>query len=319
MTNLLELITRTKGIEYLLALGFLFSFVGFWQWCRCAEEKKLITRVAPLATVSLIFAVLASTVIASPATATLGAQKSPSVDKSYYLANSYSSAKSAAHKMGPDVVACQTCHHHSSNGSTQPCSSCHNESVDANAADKPGLKAAYHQACADCHKEAFSGPMSCTKCHSESPEIATVKMGSPSPVTPPAMSHPLLDHSNCFACHAPEGQLPLPANHANYKTNVECLGCHKSQAGSLTASTVTLVQKDAQQTPAQPAARPAAPSAQQAPASVPATAAPVKVSHSVASRENCTACHQVGAGAKPMSSSHRGRTDSTCLTCHKAG
>ncbi|MCL4533544.1 MAG: cytochrome c family protein [Bacteroidetes bacterium] len=323
MGSFLELITRTKGIEYLLALGFLFSFVGFWQWCRC-REKRLIVRLAPLAVVALIFAGLASIVITSPATATPKTQELPSVNQAQYLANSYGSAKTAAHEHSPDVVSCQACHHHSPDGSIQACSSCHKDTVDANAADQPGLKAAYHRLCNECHTGALSGPTSCTKCHATSPETAAEKKPSPSAVTPPEISHSLLDHANCFTCHAPQGQLPLPANHANYKTNVECLGCHKSSAGDLTASTIPAVQKkDTQQTPAQPASQPAtqpaAAPAQAAPATAATTAAPAKISHSVTGRENCATCHQVGGGMKPMPSDHTGRTDSTCLACHKAG
>ena len=344
MGSFLELITRTKGIEYLLALGFLFSFVGFWQWCRC-REKRLIVRLAPLAVVAIVFAALASMVITSPATATPKATESPSVDQAQYLANSYGSAKTAAHEHSPDMVACQACHHHSPDGSIQACTSCHKDTVDANASDQPGLKAAYHQLCNECHAGALSGPTSCTKCHATSPDAANEKKPIPSTVTPPEIEHALLDHTNCFACHVPNGQLPLPANHAGYDTNVTCLGCHKSPTGDLTASNMPVVQKpmaqkkDAQQvltpTASQPAAQPAAQLGQPAPkptaiaaapttasaaASAPnAAAGPAKLSHPVAGRESCTMCHQVGAGPKPMPSDHTGTTDSTCLACHKAG
>ena len=339
MGSFLEMMTRTKGIEYLLALGFLFSFVGFWQWCRC-REKRLILRLAPLAVVALVFAALASMVIISPAAATPKTPGSPSVDQTHYLANSYGSAKTAAHEHSPDVVTCQACHHHSSDGSIQACSSCHKDTVDVNAADQPGLKAAYHQLCNECHAGALSGPTSCTKCHATSPDAANEQKPIPSSVTPPEISHSLLDHTNCFTCHAPNGQLPLPANHANYDTNVTCLGCHKSPVGDLTASTMPVVQKpavqkqDAQQahtpTASQPATQPAASATQgapapvasptpAAPASAATTAAPPKVTHTLEGRDNCTTCHQVGGGMKPMPSDHSGRTASTCLACHKAG
>ncbi len=332
MSGLLELITRTKGIEYLLALGFLFSFVGFWQWHHY-KGGRLIVRIAPLGVVALLFAAGASMVISSPATATPRTQEFPNVDQAHYLANVYGPAKFAAHEMSPNVISCQTCHHHSPNGQPQPCSSCHSEPFDGTAMEKPGLKAAYHQRCADCHKEAFSGPMTCTNCHSENPEAANLKKDSPSAVTPPEIAHPLLDqYANCFACHATGGPLPLPGNHSVYRANVECLGCHKASAPNPTASTIPTVQKgEVVQPAAQPAPQAATqsapavaappaptPAAQAVSAPAAATGGPNKLSHPVAGREGCTMCHQVGAGMKPMPADHNGRTDPTCLGCHKA-
>lgn len=344
MSGLLELITRTKGIEYLLALGFLFSFVGFWQWHH-HRGNRLVVRLAPLAVIALLFAASASMVISSPATATPRAQEFPNVDQAHYLANAFGPAKFAAHEMSPNVISCQTCHHHSPDGQPQPCSACHSEPFDGTAMDRPGLKAAYHQRCTDCHKEAFAGPMTCTNCHSENPEAASLRKDSPSAVTPPEISHPLLDrYSNCFACHVQEGPLPLPGNHSSYRANVECLGCHKASAGNPMASTVPTVQKkEVVQPPAQPAPQPSAqqaaqpapqPAAQSAPtaAALPApapaaqptsapaatTGGPGKLSHPVAGRERCAMCHQVNGGMKPMPADHNGRTDPTCLACHKA-
>jgi hypothetical protein len=324
MSGLLELITRTKGIEYLLALGFLFSFVGFWQWQQY-RGNRLVVRLAPLAVVALIFAIGASMVIASPATATPRAQEFPNVEKEHYLANAYGPAKFAAHEMSPNVISCQTCHHHSTNGTIQACSTCHNEPFDGTASDKPGLKAAFHQRCAECHQSAFAGPMTCTNCHSENPDEANLKKDSPSAVTPPAIAHPLLDqYGDCFACHRAGGPLPLAENHSGYRANVECLGCHKPSTGNLTASTIQAVQKkDVQQAPVQPVQQPAAaaqpapaPAAQ--PAAAPAAGSPSPLSHPVAGREACTTCHQVNGGMKPMPAAHAGRTDPTCLACHKA-
>ncbi len=363
MNGLLELMTRVKGIEYLLALGFLFSFVGFWQWHH-NRGRGMITRVAPLALIAAVFGGLAALVIMSAPTATK-AQEFPTVDQAHYLANIYGPAKFAAHGMSPDVISCQTCHHHSPDGQPKPCKDCHQDPFDGQAtagqattqtasqvSDKPGLKAAYHQRCADCHTEAFSGPMTCTNCHTEKPDATEFHAKAPFPATAPDISHGLLDrYSNCFSCHNPEGPLPLPGNHKDYKANVECLGCHKP-AVTEQGETIRTMQKPVAPAPAapapapaaqpaapapaaepaapaaapaaQPAAQPApapaaqpaaAPAAQPAPAAAPS--APKTLSHPVAGRENCTMCHQVGGAMKPMPADHSARSNSTCQACHK--
>ena len=56
----------------------------------------------------------------------------------------------------------------------------------------------------------------------------------------------------------------------------------------------------------QPARADAAPSEQAKP-----------ISHPLEGRENCTACHQLGAGVKAMPADHAGRTSDSCLMCHK--
>ena len=284
METQLELMTFTKGITYLLALAFLFGFVAFWQWQQ-HRGRGLAIRVIPMVVVSFSFLFLVSTCVGTPATATSAAPKAPStqdwpsVDDAHYLANTLGPAKFAAHEMGPDVVSCQTCHHHSDQ--PKPCSDCHSEPFSAESPNMPGLKAAYHQKCTQCHTEALNGPMTCVNCHSENPEAAEVaKDQSPSPATPPAISHPLLDrYANCFACHVAEGPLPLPGNHSEYRANVVCLGCHKPSSGNQMLSfEVTLPE------PQPAAAAPAAPAEQ--PATTQA-AGPAKVSHPVAGREDC--------------------------------
>ncbi len=332
MNGLLEFFTRVKGVEYLLAVGFLISFIVFWQWHHF-KGRGLVVRVAPLAAVALVFAVAAAMVITSPAGSTK-AQEFPSVDQAHYLANIYGPAKFAAHGMSPEIISCQTCHHYSPpDQPPQACSTCHREPFDGQATDKPGLKAAYHQRCADCHKTAFSGPQSCTNCHTEKPEAENVKAKSPSPVTAPDISHELLNrYANCFSCHVPEGPLPLPGNHKDYKANVVCLGCHKPSVAT-PGVTIGTVQKPATAAPgtsapaggaglspapaaapaAQPAAQPAA-----APAPAPQPAGPKPTTHSIAGKENCTMCHQVGGSMKPMPADHSARSNATCVACHKA-
>lgn len=312
MNGLLDLITRTKGIEYLLALAFLFTFVAFWQWHE-HKGRGLVKSAAPLAILGLVFAGLATAVITSPATATQDARKWPSVDQAHYLANIYGPAKFAAHDMGPDIISCQTCHHHSKNGQPGPCSECHTQPSNG---EKPGLKAAYHQRCADCHVQAFSGPMTCTNCHTERPEVTEFKKKHPFPAVAPSIRHELTDgFSDCFSCHRAEGPLPLPGNHSFYKANVVCLGCHKPSSKSESAA---LIKEISTKVPPTPTAKPAAQAAPQPAPAAPKTAAASAITHGVAGKENCTMCHQPGGGMKAMPADHAGRTNSTCQACHQA-
>lgn len=221
MHTLLELIKLTKGIEYLIAIAFLIAFIAFWQWMN-HTGKGLATRVIPLLIVVVGLGGLATTCISSSAGTAPPSTAKLTVDTAHYLANIYGPAKFAAHEMGPDVVSCQTCHHYSSDGSPRPCSECHASPSASEKSSKPGLKAAYHQRCLGCHKESFSGPMTCTTCHTEKIEAAEFKK-----VTAPRVPHSLLDrYGNCLTCHGPEGALPVPGNHSGH-ANVICLGCHK--------------------------------------------------------------------------------------------
>ncbi|MDP2917682.1 MAG: hypothetical protein Q8O16_07130 [Dehalococcoidia bacterium] len=43
MNTLLEFITFTKGMEYLIAIGFLLAFIGFWQLVRGKGKGRIIT------------------------------------------------------------------------------------------------------------------------------------------------------------------------------------------------------------------------------------------------------------------------------------
>lgn len=315
METPLGLMTFTKGITYLLALAFLFGFVAFWQWQQ-HRGSGLVIRVLPMVVVSFCFLFLVSTCVGNPATTTSAAptgatsQQWPSVDDAHYQANILGPAKFAAHEMGPDIVSCQTCHHHSDE--PKPCGECHSEPFSPEDPNMPGLKAAYHQKCQQCHTEALNGPMTCINCHSESPEKAEVeKEKSPFPATPPVISHPLLDrYANCFACHVAEGPLPLPGNHSEYRANVVCLGCHKPSSG-LESLSIEISLPVIELAPS--AAPEVSPPAAEQPAG------PAKISHPVEGREDCIMCHPAGSGgAKAAPADHEGKANETCQMCHKA-
>jgi hypothetical protein len=62
---------------------------------------------------------------------------------------------------------CNACHHHSKQGETRTCASCHSA---GNQGTKKknivGLKDAYHGLCINCHKKT-SGPAKCSECHTK--------------------------------------------------------------------------------------------------------------------------------------------------------
>jgi DnaJ-class molecular chaperone len=64
---------------------------------------------------------------------------------------------------------CQGCHHASPETRKPPkCSSCHGKPFDANNPLRPGLMAAYHQQCMECHRAmGLKKPQAtdCTGCH----------------------------------------------------------------------------------------------------------------------------------------------------------
>lgn len=43
MNTMLEFITFTKGVEYLIAIGFLLAFIAFWQLVYGKGKGRLIT------------------------------------------------------------------------------------------------------------------------------------------------------------------------------------------------------------------------------------------------------------------------------------
>jgi len=60
MKTLLEFITYTKGMEYLIAIAFLFAFMAFWFLLQ-RRGKGLVVRIIPLVALTLGFGALAYT------------------------------------------------------------------------------------------------------------------------------------------------------------------------------------------------------------------------------------------------------------------
>ena len=76
-------------------------------------------------------------------------------------------------------TVCQGCHHNSPATKTPPkCVSCHGSPFNEKDPFKPGLKAAYHRQCMECHKAmGINKPVAtdCTACHAKKPGYAGVQ------------------------------------------------------------------------------------------------------------------------------------------------
>jgi hypothetical protein len=85
------------------------------------------------------------------------------------LAQGVQGSRLAANFHNDPTTLCQGCHHHSPASVKPPqCGSCHGRSSEAHNLTRPGLMAAYHQQCIQCHdKMGLEKPASrdCTACH----------------------------------------------------------------------------------------------------------------------------------------------------------
>lgn len=118
------------------------------------------------------------------------------------------------HQLHQDLASCAKCHHHTTGEAAEPqCAGCHQGRTTATVAcrdchsaqpfsaafirekeldrgryhiDKPGLKAAYHRNCFDCHEES-GGPTGCEDCHAKTP-AGTAFYNPGSPAEKPAAS-----------------------------------------------------------------------------------------------------------------------------------
>ncbi len=217
MKTLLEFITYTKGVEYLIAIAFLFAFMAFWFLLH-RRGKGLVVRIIPLAALTLGFGVLAYT-CALPEVPTSTAQLTGETQflSSAVLVEMYGPA-SFDHELHQRIAGdCTVCHHRSGD-KTPPCKECHEAPFNPDNLNKPGIAHVYHLRCISCHIENEAGPTECTGCHQK----ATIP--------PLSITHPLMGRENCLSCHGAEiPDVPgLPADHTNGVTNGVCELCHKS-------------------------------------------------------------------------------------------
>lgn len=217
MKTILEFITLTKGVEYLIAIAFLFGFIAFWQFMY-HREKRLVVRIVPVVVMMLGIGILGFTcAIQGTATTTAPLTNEAPLLNSPVLVDMYGPA-SFDHVLHQSLAQdCTTCHHYSGD-KIQPCKECHNTPFNPNNLNKPGIAHVFHLRCISCHMERQVGPTQCTGCHSEAA------------VPPLSVPHPLTGSENCFNCHRNgdmvSGVPQLSTDHSSVTSGV-CHLCHE--------------------------------------------------------------------------------------------
>lgn len=151
---------------------------------------------------------------------------------------------------------CSACHHHSEQGATPTCASCHSDGDKvAKKRNIIGLKDAYHGLCIGCHKK-ISGPSGCTGCHNKkNRKLDTISLKTISNIyLPVTFSHGkhIDTISDCASCHHHSEGNSTPACNVCHETatiykykgpdrktalglkgayHVLCVGCHKKGNG----------------------------------------------------------------------------------------
>ncbi len=110
---------------------------------------------------------------------------------------------------------CSACHHarpaDPQAAETTKCSACHQDSFNPALPDRPGLKAAYHRQCLDCHQKRQKGPSGCTDCHVKNvPDHAKL-------VNLPDKPDPISVTKECLRCHQEAADHLQKAAHWQWK------------------------------------------------------------------------------------------------------
>lgn len=131
-------------------------------------------------------------------------------------ADCHASVSSAWQVSAHVAVPCEDCHGaaaaHVEDGATLPpapnlCANCH-AALPSRPSAFPQIKLFEHG----------GGSINCTSCHDpHSPALGA-----------PDITHQVQGREDCVACHGPDGQRPMPANHEGRPSQV-CLGCHKAK------------------------------------------------------------------------------------------
>jgi hypothetical protein len=244
MRTLLENITMVKGVEYFVVIAFCFGFIALWILVHASKgtQKKIVAIVIPLALVFAGGAIALNKYFSQDLnTDTTEQNNANTIENSQlgvdtdYLAISYGPA-TEFHKVMSDKIACTTCHHNSKD--IKACKDCHNKPFNLSNPNKPGLKAAYHQRCANCHKDKFNGPNSCVGCHTGKtlqitvPTLHSLTFENCNRCHTDNKDSKIVYHDNCLTCHTKgtAGAPKLPDNHAE-RTLGTCQGCHKPKGG----------------------------------------------------------------------------------------
>lgn len=214
MNSLVEFLAYTKGIEYLLAVAFLFAFLGLWFWLHY-RGKGLARKVVPFFVVTLMLAALAlSCIVEENEIPPISLEISQPLELTPVLTEMYGPAHFDHEKHKVIVESCTTCHHYSSEGGPN-CSDCHSDPFTSGKLDMPGLARVYHLRCISCHMEEQLGPIECTECHHKAE------------IPPLSIQHPLTGRGACLSCHDDGlfGVPQIPPDH-DYVTNGMCQLCH---------------------------------------------------------------------------------------------
>lgn len=116
------------------------------------------------------------------------------------------------HKKHAAIIGnCTECHHHRPADpaalETTRCSACHQTAFNAAMPERPGLKAAYHRRCLDCHQQRNQGPVGCTECHGKNvPDHSKLVKLSANP-------QPMDVTRECLRCHKEQGEDMLKSAH----------------------------------------------------------------------------------------------------------
>lgn len=159
------------------------------------------------------------------------------VDLGFHQVTESNAAEWAAHPaLFADTADCQTCHEdvfavrQAGNHAGVSCENCHGP---ATAHVQEGARVfilTSREACGACHDEVVGRPSGfpqvdladhgvgaeCITCHSPHKAAA-----------PPAAPHELAGRSDCLSCHAVDGFVPAPEDHAGRGSDA-CQTCHRS-------------------------------------------------------------------------------------------
>ncbi len=242
METLLEYLTFVKGIGYLLVIAFLLAFLTFWKLTQI-KEKKILKVVPVIAVIWLTFGVASVAVTHGNANSTANPVSEPRTEK-WLTVNTteYSAIGSAAdfHNIMSAKISCRDCHHKSGD-EIRACRDCHDVPFNPENMSKPGIKAAIHERCMQCHKEVFRNPDSCKSCHTKEAQVSLKAPAPPHKLTweDCARCHEdskkeikIVYHDFCINCHAKgiAGAEKMPADHAG-RTGDTCRGCHLAGGG----------------------------------------------------------------------------------------
>jgi len=266
MKTLFEYITFGKGVEYLIVVAFCFAFIALWTLVHSKEKAAMSRVVSIVLPLSLVFGGGAIVLSASdtPDNASVinisdavvpvqtGSPENAASYSGWMKVNTseYLSIKSGPatefHSIMSEKVSCKTCHHNSGD-EIHACKDCHDSPTNPHNSTKPGLKAAYHQRCIQCHKAEFSGPDSCTICHTGELKEKTVVVAPdiphqltwdtcnrchPNVIPNGGVESKIVYHDSCIKCHSTgvAGAALVPEDHAGRTANT-CQGCHKPAGG----------------------------------------------------------------------------------------